>query len=69
MCICGSERKDTEGNRVVHRAVDQGAKLVLNEMPVKCGKLLTRRFGVRAVSGDDSSKSKIINCIDSVKLY
>ena len=46
---------------VVNEVVDQGAKLegnsVLNSKPVKCCKMLSRRFGVRAVSGNDSSKS------------
>ena len=30
---------------------------MLNRKLVKCSKMLSRRFGIRAVSGDDLSKS------------
>ena len=45
----------------VNRAVDHAAELegnsLLNRKPVKCVKMLSRRFGARAVGGYDSSRS------------
>lgn len=56
-----NERGEIERRCVINRAMDKCAKFegnsLLNGKPVKCGKALSRRFGVKTVSGDDSSKS------------